>query len=164
MTNSKKCPRCNVELKPGKYKEVPIHLCQSCEGILINQPLLYKLLHKLCKDLVSTIDPDYPLEKLPDKGAGINCPACEKTMENYGYMESTFVMIDNCMDCGVIWIDSNELSAMCHLFARSEKRHYAYIKMNELNRMESNNASYILSVSNALGRLYMLNFVAFNIL
>lgn len=41
-------------------------------------------------------------------------------MENYGYMETRFVIIDACWKCMVLWIDADELGPMSWIHARSQ--------------------------------------------
>ena len=124
MDSSKtpQCPRCVVGLRFGRYREVDIHLCPECHGVLIRQRLLQRLLKAMSRDLVKTIDPDHPLKPLPDKGAGILCPVCGGAMCNYGYMGTNLVKIDSCPECAALWLDTKELGVMSLIYARTERR------------------------------------------
>lgn len=62
------------------------------------------------------------MDAVKDAGGGLHCPKCGATMEHYGYMGSNRVMIDGCDGCGLLWLDVQELGAICLLFARTELR------------------------------------------
>jgi Zn-finger nucleic acid-binding protein len=117
-----KCPRDNHKLDEGEFHEVPVMHCPECEGVLIKQLSLMKLLTEMAKELSQDISFESEIEPIEDKGANVSCPGCYSVMENYGYMGSNDVMIDSCGQCSVLWIDSNELAAMCFINERATKR------------------------------------------
>lgn len=118
----KSCPRDKHELDEGEFHEVPVMHCPECEGVLINQISLMKLLTEMGKELSQDISFESEIEPVEDKGANLSCPGCYSVMENYGYMGSNDVMIDCCGQCTVLWIDSNELATMCFMNERANKR------------------------------------------
>ena len=117
-----KCPRDDQELQEGSFHDVPILLCSGCRGVLIKQTSLYPLLLQMAKELSKDISFDSELEPVPDKGGGIDCPNCNASMENYGYMGGREIMIDSCNQCTKLWIDTAELAAMCFMNERANKR------------------------------------------
>lgn len=163
-TKKYKCPRDNSKLEYGNYCGVNFHRCPKCQGVLILQKLIYSLLDIMTKKLQQTITFDCPLEKIVDKGEGILCPICNKEMENYGYMESRFVMIDACHTCKVVWMDTNELGAMCVQFARTQKRlNYAHLQ-EERRIIESLRLSDSLAVAKIVENHLLYGFVIGKIL
>lgn len=116
------CPRDQQKLDEGKFHEVPVLHCATCDGVLIKQTSLYPLLTEMARELSKDISFDSEMEPVPDKGAGISCPHCHANMENYGYMGGRTIMIDSCSQCLELWIDTNELATMCFMNERSNKR------------------------------------------
>jgi Zn-finger nucleic acid-binding protein len=116
------CPRCATALGRGQFKDVPVDLCGGCRGLLVAQRDLGRLLERMTVELRETIDPDRPIDPLPDRGAVGICPACAGAAENFGYMESNLVRLDRCEACGRLWLDTDELSVMCVLYARTNRR------------------------------------------
>ncbi|MFT5395954.1 MAG: Zn-finger nucleic acid-binding protein [Gammaproteobacteria bacterium] len=118
----KTCPRDDHKLVEGDFHEVPVLHCPDCDGVLIKQMSLMKLLTEMAKELNQDISFESDIDPVEDKGGKVNCPGCYSLMENYGYMGSNDVMIDCCGQCSVLWIDSNELATMCFMNERANKR------------------------------------------
>ena len=116
------CPRCQQLLASGTYYEVPIDLCTQCNGLMVEQARLVDLLQAVVDDLDVEFDAEAVLEPVPDAGSDNPCPRCLALMDNYGYMETRFVMIDACRNCMVLWIDADELGPMSWIHARSRMR------------------------------------------
>jgi Zn-finger nucleic acid-binding protein len=98
--------------------------------VLMDRRDLIQLLSRMSKDIEQEVGPDYPIEALPDKGGGIDCPRCSSPMENYGYMEARYAIIDFCPRCDILWLDTKELGVMCLQYMKIEQR-------QKLRRMES---------------------------
>lgn len=115
------CPKCDLKLTEGTYADIQTFLCESCTGILFKQKSLITVIKKMSLDLFSSVSIYSILPEVPDKLENIKCPECKKEMEQYGYMGSKKVTIDNCNPCNYLWLDANELAAMAKMYVRSEK-------------------------------------------
>lgn len=122
MNTTIMCPRCRQKLETATCQGVGVELCRKCNGLLIEQQRLVPLLGAMTTDLAETIDLATPLEKVPDPGGGLNCPRCQNPMHHHGYMESQWVMVDNCLGCGVLWAHADGLGVISLMFARSRKK------------------------------------------
>ncbi|MBL1142760.1 MAG: zf-TFIIB domain-containing protein [Proteobacteria bacterium] len=118
----KTCPRDKHKLDDGDFHSVSAMHCPECDGVLIKQMSLMKLLTEMSKELFQDISFESDIDPIEDKGANVNCPGCYSIMDNYGYMGSNDVMIDCCGSCAVLWIDANELATMCFMNERANKR------------------------------------------
>jgi Zn-finger nucleic acid-binding protein len=153
------CPRDASVLNPGTFLDVPIHLCPTCQGSLVEQVRMHSLLDAISKELQRTIPLDAPLDKVPDKGPNLQCPMCSLHMENYGYMGAHFVMVDACHACRLLWLDTAELAAMSLQFARTTRRIDMSHMQAESRRLESNRSHHSLNVANMVSRMMITGFV-----
>lgn len=120
--SSRACPRCKELLKASRYHEVQIDLCLSCNGVLVQQPDLVRLLQQVVADIEAEVDFSSPIEEQSDSGGTISCPQCQQEMQNYSYMGVKQVQIDSCSRCRLLWFDADELGAASVIYARSQKR------------------------------------------
>ncbi len=116
------CPRCERELCAGEIHGVQLDMCANCYGILLDRARLMHVLEVLADGLRDTIDPALPLEAVSDAGGDLMCPRCRVRMDHHGYMDTKWVMIDSCRACDVMWLDTDELSMVSLLYARSKMR------------------------------------------
>lgn len=128
-----KCPRCSGQILPGKFKTIPMHKCNFCDGMLILQSNLLQILVRLNMDLSLSISLDSHIELIENKHGVCKCPSCHEVMNSFGYMGSNYVIIDNCIHCNLLWVDALELGAMALLYARTEKRSQ-YRELQSLSR------------------------------
>lgn len=49
------------------------------------------------------------------------CPQCSVPMHAYRFLYNSNVTLDECMQCGGIWVDDNELAEMAEYLAQAEK-------------------------------------------
>ena len=153
------CPRDGAQLDMGAFHDVPMCLCPTCQGSLVHQRRMNALLDVMSKELQRTIPLDAPLDRVPDKGPNVPCPACSTQMENYGYMGVHFVMVDSCNACRLLWLDTFELGAMSVQFARTTRRVDVLRTQEKSARLERARAAEIADVANAVGRAMMTGFV-----
>jgi Zn-finger nucleic acid-binding protein len=152
------CPRCCLDLQPGKYADMDLFLCPTCRGVLIAQHRLPSVLDTLARSMREIISPDDPIELVKDKGAVGSCPACRNPMENYGYMGSKAILIDRCNSCDSYWIDALELGAMSLLYARTELRAQVVEKELDRVRKEAQQVADNNAITSAIGRFMMGGF------
>lgn len=101
------------------FHDIPLELCTSCGGMLIEQRQLVRLLLALEQDMGKELDPTQPVVPVPDAPGDAACPRCGRRCDSYGYMEQRLVIIDRCAPCGLIWLDSEELAVVTLMHARS---------------------------------------------
>ncbi len=116
------CPRCHVELDGSTFDGLPLEMCGTCMGALIRQRDLVRLLDALSSAVAEEISHDQEITPVTDHAGHANCPGCGDHMSTFGYMGSKLVTVDRCNRCALIWTDSEELSVMATLFARTNHR------------------------------------------
>lgn len=118
--NLMKCPRCTSELEDGFFETVPLIKCTGCQGVLIAQKNMIRLMERVRDSLAGKIDFTTPIQPQPDAEGDIQCPKCRQNMETHGYLGGHTVWIDRCSDCWLVWADPAELLVMARLFAQSQ--------------------------------------------
>jgi Zn-finger nucleic acid-binding protein len=117
------CPRCSEPLAHVELKGVGVQSCQKCKGTLLAPPRLTALMEAMSDELLKSFDPDDKLDALPDRGAGLSCPRCQRAMTSDDYCGAHLVTFDRCERCELLWIDADELGTMTLMWARMEARH-----------------------------------------
>ncbi len=115
------CPKCNLKLTEGTYEGVQTYLCESCDGILFKKQNLLTIVKRMSLDLYSNVSINAILPEIPDKLEKTYCSECKNEMEQYGYMGSNKVTIDNCNTCNWLWLDPQELMAMAKMYVHLDK-------------------------------------------
>ncbi|MCS7300280.1 MAG: zf-TFIIB domain-containing protein [Fimbriimonadales bacterium] len=109
------CPVCQVELKPEVHLGVTIDVCPACAGVWFDQDELVRL-NELDDDILPRIDSLYqpqvvaydpPWERL--------CPVCRTALHPYNYLYTSSIRLDNCDQCGGVWVDNGELEKMAQV-------------------------------------------------
>jgi Zn-finger nucleic acid-binding protein len=136
-------------------------MCKKCQGVLVAPNKVYPLMATLANQLIPIIGLYDPVKLVEDKGAVDCCPACSKPMENFGYMGSKMVLIDRCVDCGRIWIDTDELGAMSILFARTEMRKEELEAKLEGASNKADLSAEIAIITNQISRTLITGFTIF---
>lgn len=110
------CPRCDADLGASANPDHPVHPCRGCAGLLLGRRALEDLFTQLSEGIPND---DAPPRKVADPGGQLFCPSCARPMQNYGYLGASWVMIDRCGTCDLMWIDRGELEAMRTQWAKS---------------------------------------------
>jgi Zn-finger nucleic acid-binding protein len=118
-----KCPRCSEPLAQVQLEGVGVQSCQKCGGTLLAPPRLTSVLEAMSIELLKSFDPDEKLDPVVDRGAGLQCPRCQRSMTNDDYCGAHLVYFDRCESCELLWIDADELGTMTLMWARMETRH-----------------------------------------
>lgn len=122
------CPIDNCELENKKYKSViNAEVCPDCEGIFLDKGELEQIESLHSEDYKSNlanlpddIDEAYQMAK-QESAPAIYCPKCGTEMERKEYGYSSQILIDQCPDCGGIWLNKNELQQI-ELFYESSRK------------------------------------------
>jgi len=143
------CPRCDGTLRPKTMNDAQVHVCDACTGTLVRQPDLVRLLEALAGPTLQVIDPDEPIEAMPDPGVHLPCPICHRTMDAFGYMGERTVIADRCGHDMVIWADAGELGTMSVLYARSNKNLMKRYRQGQEERRERQRQLHLQMTSRA---------------
>ena len=117
-----KCPLCNKDMKIVKIGKVEIDECSDgCHGIWFDLSELQKLDEstegqgaELERILSYRRAPDYnPFRK-------VSCPKCSEKMSRHEYIDKSKIYIDECFNCGGVWLDRGELGAIRENFSGYE--------------------------------------------
>jgi Zn-finger nucleic acid-binding protein len=155
-----RCPRDKKILEYGHFHDVEIYRCPECQGVLVEQKRLPRLLEEMGRELLKTISIDCPLDEIEDQGRLFHCPKCSSETEHYGFMGSKHVMIDCCKKCSAIWLDTDELGGMSLLHARTQKRmETAEIERKQVRMEASRVLSKSVNLRAATNRGLLLGFI-----
>lgn len=103
------CPVCNIPLVYGYIDSVQTRYCVSCRGILIDQEVfLFVIDNMRAKSTKPTIQP--PPVNLQELNRRIKCPRCGHSMSTHFYGGPGNLVVDNCVNCSILWLDNNEFN------------------------------------------------------
>jgi Zn-finger nucleic acid-binding protein len=114
------CPLCNIPLKRMRIDlgvEVFIHHCKRCDGFLIDEPDLEKILLFATKEVITYNQKilrfllDHPRHEKEKKPFYRKCPHCQKMMKKRNFKKHSGILIDKC-DAHQLWVDAGELIQM----------------------------------------------------
>lgn len=131
------CPRCDGVLHEKPMDGATVLVCDDCTGALVAQSDLVPVLTALAPPTMLVMDPDEPLEPMPDPGVHLPCPHCQREMEPFAYMDEPGVIADRCPTDQVIWADAGELGVMSVIYARTNKRLMARFRKDKQEREEA---------------------------
>lgn len=105
------CPRCEVELVRAMIEGNWVQACTQCRGVLLSNGVFGALVrHRRAEYRGSERTPQpLDLDQLTDP---VSCPGCQRTMEVHPYYGPGNQVIDSCVRCRLVWIDSGELTAI----------------------------------------------------
>ena len=101
------CPICAVPLMNATLAGVGIRYCHRCRGTLVAMGRFETLIEALRSDqgaagALQSSDPTELTRK-------ICCPQCKRPMETHFYFGGGNVVIDDCENCSLDWLDHGEL-------------------------------------------------------
>jgi Zn-finger nucleic acid-binding protein len=106
------CPRCGIELKPGKLSEAAItysvRSCSRCNGTWVSAEKLQEI--EMDEQAVLVEFRDIPPD--PEQLKPLACPECKKTMEKVASDRDDKVVVDVCRSCHKAWLDGGEIEAI----------------------------------------------------
>lgn len=131
-----KCPRTHTDLKKINVGKVPVYVSQSCGGVFFENQTL-KLFdsfsEKRGKALVEHLS-QFHSEAI-DLSVRIKCPTCPEIVMSRRFNSPLHaVEIDECPNCGGIWLDMGELSKLQSLMLNEKERATLRQKLMEENR------------------------------
>ncbi len=101
------CPICAVPLMNATWAGIGIRYCQRCRGTLVAMGRFELLIDALrCEK--KTV-PALPASDPAELTRKICCPQCQRPMETHFYYGGGNVVIDDCENCSLDWLDHGEL-------------------------------------------------------
>ena len=122
------CPVCKKSMVEEDFGGVNVDVCESgCKGIWFDWSELARLdegNEGVGQALQAALS--YPRSNDESRGQ-INCPKCDEPMHRHWYKSEKEINIDECYDCGGIFLDSGELKEIRdnHM---SEQEESAYLQ------------------------------------
>ena len=126
------CPACGRELTTMTAGPIAVDVCTNgCAGIWLDHYELEKVDEQSEAAGAALLEiPGDPALSV-DLGRQRSCPSCGPEMVMMRHFESVArkVAVDECPNCGGIWLDAGELNVIRGEFPSSEARHDAARKM-----------------------------------
>jgi len=106
-TSRLNCPVCAIALVHAAAGGERILYCKRCHGTLISMGVFMAIV----QDMRSRRDTTGSAHQLnwKDLDRRINCPQCGIKMDTHPYGGGGSVVIDDCENCGLNWLDYGEL-------------------------------------------------------
>jgi Zn-finger nucleic acid-binding protein len=106
------CPVCAIKLMHASLANVRILYCQQCHGMLIPMGAFMALVEELRAGEKGELIPQPPdPSELQRK---LECPQCHQRMDTHFYAGPGNVVIDDCSQCLVNWLDHGELTRIVY--------------------------------------------------
>lgn len=102
------CPVCQARLLSASIEETPVLFCGNCQGVLVQQSAFRPLVSALRAHSSGPAALPRPLSR-QELERKLYCPACNRLMDTHPYGGPGNVIIDLCVDCGLIWLDHGEI-------------------------------------------------------
>jgi len=118
------CPKCHERLEAVDVRGVRVDTCQTCAGIWFDAGELKQLRSSgpsAWVDLESRVAPRTEETTASPGHMMKTCPQCSLPMHAYRFLYNSNITLDECNQCGGIWVDDNELAAMAEYLAQAEK-------------------------------------------
>lgn len=107
----RRCPVCQEPLKLASLDELPGLYCGHCRGLLMEQVVFGQLV-ALRRGRASGPGVQRPPLDRMQLERRLRCPNCGQVMETYPYSGPGNIVIDACLRCQAIWLDTGELQAI----------------------------------------------------
>ena len=107
-TTGLSCSLCTVPMVHAAIAGKRVSYCRQCRGILIGMDLFATLVQTLRTKNNSAVEVLQP----PDWNGlqrQMNCPQCRQQMNTHLYGGPGNIIIDNCEQCSLNWLDDGEL-------------------------------------------------------
>jgi Zn-finger nucleic acid-binding protein len=102
------CPKCAIPLVQAAIGGQRILYCNRCHGMLIGMDVFLAIIEDLRSRREAVADaarqPDWQ-----DLDRHIRCPQCGETMDTHAYAGGGNVIIDDCEQCSLNWLEYGEL-------------------------------------------------------
>lgn len=110
---ARNCPECSIEMNVEFVGDVPLDICPGCAGTWFDANELRTLLAR--DPLALGVVEDMAVPAIQKEAAGETwrrCPDCQMPLEQFHYLYHSKVVLDTCPDCGGVWVQDGELTAI----------------------------------------------------
>lgn len=112
------CPVCAVPLMNATLAGVRIRYCPRCRGTLVAMGRFETLIDALRSEKEAAAA--LPLSDRAELTRKICCPQCKRPMETHFYGGGGNVVIDDCENCSLNWLDHGELKRIASAAGNAE--------------------------------------------
>lgn len=132
-TGNNLCPRCRVPLGDFFYEGVPVKICRTCLGKLVDARAIERILARkeftfspqLLKKAENAqrqfLTNPIRAQKVKDRSStAIACPACGYRMASRPFNYQYFLPVEKCLSCYKIWFDADELEILQILVEKAQ--------------------------------------------
>ena len=102
------CPVCDTALTHASIGERRMLYCTRCRGMLISMDAFLAIVGDLRSQRLGTLDSE-PQPDWREMDRHLSCPQCHQTMETHPYAGGGNVIIEDCENCSLNWLDYGEL-------------------------------------------------------
>ena len=107
LASTTMCSVCRIPLIHASIEGRRLLHCERCRGLLIAVEVFVGLIERLrARDYKAAPDPT----AWGDINRPLDCPACGNRMDTHPYGGPGNILIDNCPQCELNWLDHSELS------------------------------------------------------
>lgn len=103
------CPVCRTPLVHAAHSRQPLLYCETCRGMLLDIDNFLVLVETLRARHVGPAYPPHPVNSA-DLERSVACPQCGAHMDTHIYGGPGNIVIDNCPECRLNWLDHQELA------------------------------------------------------
>lgn len=153
------CPDCNVSLASRDFYGINVDTCPKCAGIFFDDGEVaeVKALGLSAMDeLEAAVLPTVTIDATEDRLR--RCSACGTLMDKFRYMYNSNVVLDECGQCGGIWVQDGELSRMREVLADSgvldKPRSVTVVWATQEEKKEPPRESKLLDFIRSVGRKF----------
>lgn len=101
------CPLCAMPLEHAAVAGIAVLHCPKCRGLLVDMERFVAIFESLRADREETAVLPHPDPEALNRR--IVCPGCGNPMDTHYYGGGGNVVIDNCANCCLNWLDHSEL-------------------------------------------------------
>jgi Zn-finger nucleic acid-binding protein len=129
------CPKCHVGLVQEVYEGTPLDTCPACHGRYVTTDQLSRVLMRedyqfpeAVARLAQAVPPRANRASIQrafrqDRRIQWRCPKCQATMHRKFYSVAYFVDVEQCVFCGLTWLDHQELELLQYLYEHRTDEH-----------------------------------------
>jgi Zn-finger nucleic acid-binding protein len=105
------CPACGDQLVTALIDDHGCRACPSCFGVAMEKPAFGQLIQARRANYRGA---DRPPVQWRTRAPQVEreCPQCREPMEVHPYYGPGNTIIDSCRGCGLVWLDSGEITAI----------------------------------------------------
>ncbi len=104
-----RCPCCRRRLSKAAMDGLKVEHCAECDGVLMSGDVFSMFVRNRRTEFREAALQSAILvpEHLKQE---VNCPHCRQTMNVHPCYGPNLIIIDACIDCGMVWLDCREMS------------------------------------------------------